>query len=104
MKTYQVLLPNWLEKYIKHRSDLYDLSFSEIIRIQICFTILSFQSVLFPEYKSDFSHKDILEVFKKNGKNKNNRDETLEFCSKIYFEARKALDYQFKHLDKFKDI
>lgn len=102
MKTYQVQLPGWLEKYIKHRADIYDLSFSEIIRIQICFTILSFQNVLFPEYKADFSHKDVLQRIKNKGRDKDNREETLEFVSKVYFEARKALDYQFEHLDRFK--
>jgi hypothetical protein len=102
MKTYQVQLPKWLEKYIKHRADLYDLSFSEVIRIQICLTILAFQSVSFPEYKADFSFKDVLERIKKKGKDKDNREETLEFVSKIYFETRKALDYQFEHLDRFK--
>ena len=104
MKTYQVQLPDWLEKYIKHRSDLYDLSFSEVIRIQICFTILSFQKVLFPEYEADFSHKDILKKIKNKIRDEDDREETLEFCSKVYFEARKALEYQFKNFDKFKKL
>lgn len=102
MKTYQVQLPGWLEKYIKHRADLFDLSFSEIIRIQICLTILSFQNVLFPEYEADFSYKDVLQTIKNKEKDNGNREDTLEFCSKIYFEARKALDYQFKHIDRLK--
>jgi len=99
MKSYQVLLPNWLEKYVKHRSDLLDISFSEVIRLQICYTILFFHGELFPEYKLDFSYKEVLKVV---GKKNKQRDEILEFCSKVYFEARKALDYQFKNLDKFK--
>ena len=101
MKTFQVLLPNWLEKYVKHRADLLDISFSEVIRLQICYTILFFQKPLFPEYKSDFSYKDVLKII---GKKNKKRDEILEFVSRVYFEARKASDYQFKNIDRFKKL
>ncbi len=41
LKRYQVLLPDWLEDYVKLLADKYDLSFSEIIRTIICNWILA---------------------------------------------------------------
>lgn len=40
LKRYQVLLPDWMEEYIKYLVDKYDLSFSEVIRGEICIAIL----------------------------------------------------------------
>jgi len=41
LKRYQVLLSDWLEDYIKFLSDKYDVSTSELIRIQLCIAILA---------------------------------------------------------------
>ena len=41
LKRYQVLLPDWLEDNIKEIAEIFDLSFSEIIRLELCFAILS---------------------------------------------------------------
>ena len=51
LKKYQVLLPDWLEEHVKFLAIKYDLSFSEIIRGEICYTTLSAIMHRHPEYK-----------------------------------------------------
>ena len=41
LKRYQVLLPDWLEDYIKIGVKSYGFSFSELIRLEICLSILT---------------------------------------------------------------
>jgi len=96
MKSYQVLLPHWLERYVKKRADLLELGFSEIIRLQICIAILAFQNIRFPEYKTGMSLKHISDSYKKIAESDFERDEVLHLCSEIYFETRKALEYRDK--------
>lgn len=96
MKSYQVLLPQWLERHVRNRADLLDLSFSEIIRLQICISVLALQSIRFLEYKLGRSLKDISDSIKKIAINEYERDEILHLCSEIYFETRKALEYRYK--------
>lgn len=60
LKRYQVLLPDWLEEHVKFLADKYDLSFSEIIRGEICFSTLSAVMHLFPEYKPGMTPEIIL--------------------------------------------
>jgi len=96
MNSYQVLLPQWLEKHVRKRANLLDLSFSEVIRLQICISILAFQNIRFPEYKTDLSLKYISNSYKKIAESDIERDEILHFCSEMYFETRKALEYRDK--------
>lgn len=94
MKSYQVLLPRWLERPIKKRVDLMGVSISEVIRVQICIAVLALQSNLYPEYKPErtleFFLNSIIEFFDGN----HEKDEILELYSDIYFETRKALEYR----------
>lgn len=96
LKRYQVLLPDWLEDYIKHLVDAFDLSFSEVIRAEICCTVLATVPALYPEYKPGFKHQDILDMIKKNFGIDLEREETHRLLSKIYFEARKAAEYRLE--------
>ena len=61
LKRYQVLLPDWLESYITQIAELFDLSFSEVIRLEICFSILSSTKFLYPKHKMEITPKEILE-------------------------------------------
>lgn len=100
MKSYQVLLPRWLERPIKKRVDLMGVSFSEVIRVQICLAVLAIQNTLYPQYKPgiklEFFLKAITEFFDGN----HEKDEILELYSDIYFETRKALEYREKQENK----
>lgn len=96
LKRYQVLLPDWLEDYIKFMVDRYDLSFSEVIRVELCIAILNMVPRLFPELKPEIRGEDIAELVKKNLKVEMEQEETHRLMSKIYFEARKAVEYRLK--------
>jgi len=100
LKRYQVLLPDWLENYIKYQTKLYDFSFSEIIRLQICLSALQTMKHFYPEYKSGFSPEEIFTEQARNHPESIERNEILRNISKIYFETRKAIEYR---MDKEKD-
>ena len=59
-KRYQVLIPDWLEEYIKWGVKKYGLSFSELIRLEICQAVSSYICERYPEYKSRFTMKDFI--------------------------------------------
>jgi len=96
LKRYQVLLPDWLEDYIKHGVERFGFSFSEIIRMQMCFTILSFIEDLNPEYSPKVKTKDILSIINKRAKNEAEKKELKKFVSLVYYETRKAIEYRTK--------
>ncbi len=102
LKRYQVLLPDWLEDYIKKLADKYDLSFSEVIRVEICIAIMSTISKLYPEHKFGITPEDILGWIKNDVQENMERDEEHRMLSKIYFETRKAIEYRFSQEKKQK--
>lgn len=96
LKRYQVLLPDWLEENIKLFADKYDLSFSEIIRAEICIAILATVPRQYPEYKPGIIHDEIVKKLRENSEGKMEREEIHRMLSKIYFEARKAVEYRLE--------
>jgi hypothetical protein len=95
LKRYQVLLPDWLEDYLTILVDRYDLSFSEVIRIALCIEILTIVPLLYPEFKPEIDAKKISKLIERKAENEIDQDEIHRFMSKIYFEARKAVEYRF---------
>jgi len=93
LKRYQVLLPEWLEENIGYIADEYDLSFSEIVRGQICFATLTALMHLYPEYKAGITTEEMLERFKNQNQDKLEREDLHRILSKIYFETRKAIEH-----------
>jgi isopropylmalate/homocitrate/citramalate synthase len=102
LKRYQVLLPDWLEEYIKYLADTYDLSFSEVIRAEICIAIIGTISKLHPEYKLGITSEEILDMIKKAVQEDTASDKQHGILSKIYFETRKAIEYRFNQEKKQK--
>lgn len=100
MKSYQVLLPRWLERPIKKRADLLGISLSEVLRVQICISVLAFQNILFPEYKPGIKLEYFLNSIKEYFDGNHEKNEILELYSDIYFETRKALEYREKQEKK----
>jgi hypothetical protein len=100
LKRYQVLLPDWLENYIIQIAESFDLSFSEIIRLELCFSILSSTKSFYPKYKMGITPKEILESA--HGQKEGKEEEKHRFMSKIYFETRKAVEYRLPLLKKQK--
>ena len=93
LKKYQVLLPDWLEEHVKFLAIKYDLSFSEIIRGEICYTTLSAIMHRHPEYKPKLPPEKIMELFEEHDYEESEKNEIYRTMTDIYFETRKALEY-----------
>ncbi len=94
-KRYQVLIPDWLEEYIKWGVKKYGLSFSELIRLEICQAVIVYICERYPEYKSGYTMKEFSRDVSNFEKGKMNTEDLDKIISKIYFEARKATEYRF---------
>jgi len=101
LKRYQVLLPEWLEEYVKIMANKHDLSFSEIIRAELCFSVLSVINHLYPEYKPGLNLEEILNKIKFEIPDAE-REDIHRIISKIYFETRKAVEYRMNKEKKSK--
>ena len=97
-KRYQVLLPDWLEDYIKIGVETYGFSFSEIIRLLLCFSILAQIPVLHPEYKPNVTINEILEAIKSASTELVDKKSFNRIASQIHFEARKAIEFRKKKM------
>ena len=102
LKRYQVLLPDWLEDYIRYMADKYNLSFSEVIRAEICTSTIYKIAKLYPYYKLGIMPKEILDMGKKDDQKNMEGDEGHRMLSKLYFETRKAIEYRFNEEKKRK--
>jgi hypothetical protein len=94
-KRYQVLIPDWLEDYIKWGVEKFGLSFSELIRLEICQAVIFYMSARYPEYKPGFTMDDHLRGVTLFEEGNLNAEDIDKIISTIYFEARKAIEYRF---------
>lgn len=94
-RKYQVILPDWLEDYIKFLVDKYELNFSEVIRLQICYSVLCLMEKIYPEFESGLSVNDIATIPHEYPESQD-REDLLRRLSKIYFETRKAVEYRLE--------
>jgi len=92
---FQVVLPDWLEDYLMHLVDRYDLNISEVIRLEICFAVICMTERLFPEFEMGIT-PDTLTELPESKPDDIDREQLLRTLSKIYFEARKAVEYRLK--------
>lgn len=95
-KRYQVLLPIWFDDYVKFKAERYELSISEVIRLEMCFAAICTTKELFPDYHPDKTIKEIFHTIKEYPKGNIEREEFFKLTSQVYFEARKAMDFRFK--------
>lgn len=93
MKKHQVFLPEWLDDYIKRVAEYLELSISEVLRLELCFGVLSSVTSFYSEYKPEISANDFIENIKQHQKAELEREDLLRLFSKIYFETRKAIEY-----------
>jgi hypothetical protein len=93
-KRYQVLIPEWLEDYIKLGVKKFGVSFSELLRLEICLSIISTMEALYPTYKTAFSIKEVFQAAQRFSQGKVGKDELDKLISKVYFEARKAIEFR----------
>jgi hypothetical protein len=95
LKKMQVMLPMWMSDHIDRLSAIHELSASEFMRLQLCFSIIAFTTFAYPEYKTDFPLKTICSKTLKLLKS-DDRESYLRFLSDVYFEARKAVEFRIK--------
>ena len=94
LKRQQVLLSDWLVDYIKFLSEKFDLSFSEVIRGTLSLQFLNTISTLYPKHKPALSNNEISKILLSASKKKQTEEELRRLISKIYFEARKAIEFR----------
>ena len=109
LKRYQVLLPDWLEDYIKHLVDKYDMSFSEVIRAEICYSILAGVASVYPDYKLGITAQEISKLSKNYTQDKMERDEIprllyLYIHSKLYQQTNGSHTMKLKDATTFYQI
>ncbi len=100
LKRYQVLLPDWLEDYIKIGVETHGFSFSELIRLLVCFSILTQIPALHPEYTPNLTIKDILGAIGQATTENVDKKSFDSFVSQIYFETRKAIEYRKQKMEE----
>ena len=102
LKRCQVLLSDWLVDYIKDNAEKFDVSFSEVIRLSLCMQFGSWISQNYPNHKFAFDQKKLKKamqaVYEENG----SREDEHKLMSKIYFEARKAIEFALSKEKKSK--
>lgn len=96
LKRFQVLLPDWLENYIKFGAKKFDISVSELIRIEVCLAILTQITELFPEHKIGISFKELFMIYKNHAREMTDKEDIRLTISKIYYETRKAIEFRQK--------
>ncbi|MCP4653559.1 MAG: hypothetical protein GY858_09310 [Candidatus Omnitrophica bacterium] len=93
LKREQILMTDWLSEWFHHCAKKYDISYSELIRITLCLQVGEWVSKEYPEYEFDFSERKMTKEFNKLLKTKRFEEELHRSFSKLYFEARKAVDF-----------
>ena len=93
-KKYQVIVPDWMEEYINFCMEKYELTVSDVFRLQVSFAAIYFVVSHYPEFETDISIKEVCDQVLAH--TKSNRDELMRIISKINFEARKAVEYRMK--------
>lgn len=90
------MLPMWLSDHIERVSGICELSVSEFMRIQLCFSVIAYTAIAFPQYKPDLPLKIICNKTLKLLES-DDRENYLRFLSEVYFEARKAVKFRAKY-------
>ena len=102
LKRCQVLLTDWQEEYIRNTAERYDQSFSEVMRIFLSEGFLYIIPLLHPEYKSGITGKQLAEMTRKAGNRNTPLEERHKLISKLYFEARKTVEYRLNKVQTSK--
>jgi len=93
LKREQVLLTDWLSDWFHYNAKKYDISYSELLRICLCLQIGEWVKKKYPKYKFNFSQLEMTKEFKAFTETKHSEEGLHKSFSKLYFEARKAVDF-----------
>ena len=97
-KRYQVLLTDWQGEYIRYISKTYDLSFSETTRMLLCVAMIQSVRELCPKFKTTLTVKSVVEEIGRIRTSKAREEKLHSLLSKIYFEARKAVEVRLSEV------
>jgi len=100
LKRYQILLNDWLAEHLKIIAQRNDVSFSEMTRIVLCEGLLRTCPTLHPEYKSKIKPRELSDLAKEGSDLETSLERKHQLASKLYFEARKAIEYMNVKLSK----
>ena len=100
LKRYQILLNDWLAEHLRLIAQRNDLSFSEMTRIVLCEGLLHTCPTLHPEYKSKIKPQELSNLAKEGYDPETALDRKHQLASKLYFEARKAIEYMNAKVNK----
>jgi len=100
LKRYQILLNDWLAEHLKLIAEKNDFSFSEMTRIVLCEGLLRTCPTLHPEYKSKIKPQELSNLAKEGNDPETPLDRKHQLASKLYFEARKAIEYMNVKVNK----
>ena len=93
MKKAQVVIPDWLDEFMKLRVKDFGLTCSALIRLDICMAFLAYMAELYPEYKPGISNKKICTALEACKCGSLGEDEVEKMLSKIQFETRKGVEH-----------
>ena len=102
LKRNQVLLTDWLEDYVRYIGKRYDYSFSEVIRLCLCILFCEVLSKMYPKHKFGVDLKKIIKLSSNSLRGKADEEDLHRLISKIYFEARKAVEFNLSQIKKRK--
>ena len=102
LKRYQILMNDWLADFVKERAKGFDISFSETVRMALCvyYTLLLSQDC--KECKTGMTMKKNAAATKRWLESPEPLEEMHKAMSRVYFEARKAIECYQKQQKKEK--
>jgi len=93
-KKFQVVLPDWMEEYLETIADQFDLTISELLRLELSLGFIFFVDYFYPQFKAPgLDEFGIPRADAVPSPEKLDREKMYKVLSRIYFEARKATDY-----------
>jgi len=100
LKRYQVLLNDWLADFLKLIAEGEDVSFSEMIRLNLCAHVGEMVTRFIPGYKFKYTSDEVYNYLMRLAEEDNPEEEAHKYASDLYFETRKAVEHLQKLLEK----
>ena len=96
LKRHQILLEDWQVEFIKDVAERYGHSFSGVTRGLLSAAFLQIVPLLDPDYQPAMTDKELLKLIKKMSDPRTTESVKQSLVSKLYFDARKAVEHRIK--------
>ena len=100
LKRKQILLPDWLDDYIKEISSAYNVSYSEVVRVMLSFSFGQVAAKLYPQYEFSIDVDRMIASSREHNNGEVNVEDNRKLRADIYYEAKKIIDDHIKTLKK----